>query len=160
MAAPEVKPFQVIQKVDSGASFEVWRSPTGAMRLDWNRQGVVLETMLGFGSHEFATVILRRWEASRRGGLQILILNDFWEMPNYDSGFRILQQEWALKNRSSLVQPLHIVTRSKLVSMGTAVVNLALGGIITVHTQRQTFDAEVKKAGLTPNPQIPFPSTT
>lgn len=141
--------------------FEVWQSPTGALRLDWNRQGAVLETISGFGSHEFATLITRRWDALRRAGaLQILVLADFWDMPNYDSGFRVVQQEWGVKNRSFLIQPFHILTSSKLVSMGTAVTNLALGGIITTHTKRYSFDVEVKKAGLAPKPQMPSFSTT
>jgi hypothetical protein len=160
MALPDAKPFQVIQKVDAGASFEVWRSTAGALRLDWNRQGVVLETMLGYGSHEFGTVIARRWEALRRGGVQVLILIDFWDMPNYDSGFRTTMQDWALKNRTSMVQTVHILTSSKLVSMGVAVANLALGGIITAHTQRPPFDAAVKKLGLAARPQMPSLSAT
>ncbi len=160
MATPDAKPFQVAQKIEAGVSFEVWRTPQGALRLDWNRQGIVLETLFGHGSHEFATVVTRRWEAVRRSGLQVLIIADFWEMPNYDSAFRAIHQEWALKNRSSFVQPLHILTRSKLVSMGTAVTNLALGGIITTYTQRPQFDIVVKKSGFTPNPQMPSLSDT
>ena len=160
MALPDATPYLIAKEVDRGATFEVWRSQLGVMRLDWNRQGAVLETFLGYGSHEFATIITRRWEVLRRGGVQLLMLADFWEMPNYDSGVRTIQQEWILKNRSSVVQPFHVLSRSKMVGMATAVANLALGGIITSHTQRHTFDVIVKKAGLMACPPMPLlPST-
>ncbi len=155
MAEPDVTQSQGVREIEKGATFEVWRSPTGALRLDWTRQGAVLETLLGYGHQEFANVIVRRWEALRRTGVQILILADFSEMPNYDSPVRTTQQEWILKHRPSVIQPFHVLSRSKMVGMAVAVANLALGGMITAHTQRTTFDVVVKKAGLGPNPQMP-----
>jgi hypothetical protein len=41
---------------------------------------------------------------------------------------------------------LHAYTRSKMVSMGVAVANLAIGGIATVHTSQDRFDEALSAA--------------
>ena len=55
---------------------------------------------------------------------------------------------WLVTHRARL-DDLHIVARSKLVTMGVAVANLALGGIIKLHAQREgEFSNALRAAGL------------
>jgi hypothetical protein len=45
-----------------------------------------------------------------------------------------------------------MLTRSQLVSMGATVANLALGGLIKIHTLRTSYDLAVQKLGGPPRP--------
>jgi hypothetical protein len=63
---------------------------------------------------------------------------DLWELESYESELRKQMTSWVMERRS-LVAEMHVLLRSKLVSMGVSVANLALGGIITTHTQRAPF---------------------
>lgn len=152
MAVSDSNQGQVVQ-AGSGPNYEVWQSSTGALRLDWNRLGVVAATVIGHGHAEYGAHITRRWDTAIRGGARITMLVDFSEMPTYESGLRTAMTNWALKNRASL-EPAHILTRSKLVAMGVAVGNLALGGLLTPHATRASFDLIVKKNGIVANPMM------
>jgi hypothetical protein len=150
MAVPDAAQGQIVQ-IENGPTFEVWQSSTGALRLDWNRQGVVTATVLGHGHADYGHHVTRRWDAVIRTSAKIVFLLDFWDMPTYDSGMRTVMTTGVLKHRSS-AEPSHVVTRSKLVGMGVAVANLATGGLFTIHSARVGFDLVVKKNGLPVNP--------
>lgn len=153
MAEPDVAQGSIVQ-VEKGNFYEVWRSPTITLRLDWNRSGAVLHTVWGHGCADSATVITRRWEALRRAHAKITILADFCCLPTYDSAFRVIEQEWIIKNRASL-EPIHVLVSSKIVAMGVAVANLAMGGLMTSYSTRASFDSVVAKHGLPANPTMP-----
>ncbi len=134
----------VVRETEKGATFEVWQG-SGTMRLDWTRQGAMRIIVEGHGHAEYAPPVLRRFETILRTTPRITILADFWEMPGYDSGLRVELSAWGAKHRSSF--DLHVISRSKLVTMGVAVASLAMGGISS-HTQRSSFDAEAKRLGF------------
>lgn len=143
-----------LREVDKGPTFEAWRTGQSAMRLDWTRQGVMRQIVVGHGQAEFGPVVLKRWDAVLQHGGKIVMLLDYWDMATYDSDLRVAQTGWARRNLEK-VESLHMLSRSRLVAMGISVVNLALGGIVTSHTARGTFDAEVKKHGMPLSPVIP-----
>ena len=153
MAAHDVNQGSLVL-FEKGLSFEVWQSRSGVLRLDWNRQGAVASTIQGLGLTEYGPHIIRRWEAVFRASGRITILVDCNEMLSYESGLRVAMTDWALKHRASL-DPLHFLNRSKLVAMGVAVANLAVGGLITSHTTRPSYDLVVRKHGLPVNPSMP-----
>lgn len=123
------------------------------MRLDWSRQGHVRVIVLGHGNADYADAVVARWESVRRINGRVTLYIDFWEMQTYDSGLRVGMTGWATKHRDC-VDGVHVVTRSKLVSMGVSVANLAMGGIFTTHVQRAEFDALMMKLGLPLNPPM------
>jgi hypothetical protein len=141
-----------VREVDRGLTFETWQG-SGAMRLDWSRQGHVRVIVHGHGHVDYADAVVARWESVRRVNGRVTLHIDFWEMPTYDSGLRVGMTGWATKNRDS-VDGVHVVTRSKLVSMGVSVANLAMGGIFTTHVQRAEFDLLMTKLGLPLNPSM------
>jgi hypothetical protein len=54
-----------------------------------------------------------------------------------------------VKDHAKQVVSLDVVARSKLVTMGVAVANLALGGMIKVHTGRAgAYETKLLRAGL------------
>ncbi len=78
---------------------------------------------------------------------RLTLISDFWDMPTYDSAFRLALTDWSLKNRARL-GPIHMLTRSQVVNMGTAVANIALGGLIKTYTLRADFSLAVQKLGV------------
>jgi hypothetical protein len=144
MAVPD--PALEVREIEKGPTFEVWQG-SGTMRLDCTRQGVVRIIVSGHGHAEFVPAVLRRWDGAIRAAGSMTLLVDFWDMPAYDSGLRVPLQGWGVSHRSQ-VEAIHFLSRSKLVAMGAAVSNLALGGMITMHNQQGSFDAVAKKLGL------------
>jgi hypothetical protein len=72
---------------------------------------------------------------------------DAEELVRYDSGVRVAMTEWVSENRSSL-HSVHALVKSKIVAMGAAVANLALGGFVTIHRDRTSFERAIAAAGV------------
>ncbi len=137
-----------LQKVESGPSFEVWRFRSSMLRLDYRRAGIVEMIVIGHGHVEFTQPCHRRWDEALRKHDRLTILADFWNMPGYDSGFRLGLTDWVARHRTQM-DPIHVLTRSQLVSMGVAVANIALGGLIKVHTLKTSYDRVVEGLAAT-----------
>jgi len=101
----------------------------------------------GHGDGRFAPVIVRRFDAILAQDGAVLMLYDMWSMPTYDSQLRVELTDWCRKHLKS-IPALHVAQRSKLVAMGVAVANVALGGLITTHSSRASFDAALRATGL------------
>jgi hypothetical protein len=142
-----------VRIVSSGPSFEIWKGPAGAMRLDWTKKGVVRIIVEGHGYAGYAPAMIRRWNDALRVAPKIGVVVHFWDMPTYDSPFRTETQAWGAKHRDAL-DIVYLLTRSKLVSMGASVLNLALGGIAKVFTKKEEFDIACQKLGLQVNPPM------
>jgi hypothetical protein len=142
-----------VREVEQGPYFEVFRG-SGAMRIDWTRKGALRVIMAGHGDAGYSPLAVRRWDTQLKAG-RFVLLADFWDMQTYDSQVRVGWTGWCTKHRADL-DGLHILLRSKLVAMGVTVANLALGGLITVHTERTKFDALAKTFGFPLNPQLPL----
>jgi hypothetical protein len=134
--------------IDSGDSREHWQGASGTLRLHWNRRGALETTVREHGGEDLVDIVTQRMDSVLRDGGRIVLFFDLGEMHSYDSAMRVRWTDW-LKRHLSQVESLDVVARSKLVAMGVAVANLALGGIITVHAERRgTYEALLLKAGL------------
>jgi hypothetical protein len=142
-----------LEKVESGSDFEVWRFRSTTLHIEWARPGIIAFTVVGHGHAEFAAPCLRRWNVGLRKCGRLTLLSDLWDMPTYDSGFRLAVTDWCVRNRARL-EPSHVLMRSQIVSMGVAVANLALGGLFNVYTLRASYDAAVQKLGV-PSRRVP-----
>lgn len=69
---------------------------------------------------------------------------DFGRLKTYDSEFRKQLTEHYAAHRHQAERP-RLLTGSKLVAMGTAVANLALGGAIVTYTDRPMFEADLRR---------------
>ncbi len=140
--------------VDSGPSFEIWKGPKGGMRIDWTKKGAVRFIVIDYGYAGYAPAITKRWSnailLATEGKIDALV--DFWDMTGYDSQFRIETQTWGQQHPKNLGKVM-LLTRSKLVSMGAAVANLAIGGVLKTFTRKDEFDRESSKLGL---PHVTF----
>ena len=131
------------QKTESGPAFEVWQMRSSTMRLDWSRANAVVLTIAGRGCGEFAPPCVRCWSVAAGRSERLTLFFDFWDMPGYDSAFRVAMTDWMLANRARL-EPMHVLARSPIVRMGVSVVNLSLGGLIHTHGMRATYDSALK----------------
>lgn len=142
-----------VRLIDSGPAFEIWKGPKGGMRLDWTKRGAVRFAVQQYAYTGYAAPILKRWTGAipmaEHG--KVLFLLDFWDMDGYDSQFRIETQTWGRVHQVNLGK-VALLTRSKLVSMGAAAANLAIGGMLKTFTQKAEFERECTRAGFTNTP--------
>jgi hypothetical protein len=149
MSERKMSDSESLTTIESGPTHEVWRFKDATARLDWPRPNMIALTIVGHGHGEFAAPSLRRWDDRLRGSERFTVFNDFWDMPGYDSEIRLAFTRWAQQHRGRL-EPIHLLTRSSLVTMGATVANIPLGGLLRIHTLRGTYDLEFQKHGGAP----------
>lgn len=138
-------------EVASGAGFETWRrqKPSGTLRLHWSPCGAVRMHVEGCGAGAFARLIIDRYDHAVRENGAVLILYDLAKMQNYDTQLRQELTDWCLRHRQS-ISAMHLHAESSVVVMGATVANLLLRGMMKIHSQRESFEAVVREAGLAP----------
>jgi hypothetical protein len=133
--------------VSSDASSQSWKTPRGAMSLRWTDQGAIYVAVDVHGDRLLSPLMTRRADTLlARARLKFFF--DFWQMPTYDSEMRT---EWPgfLVTHRARVDEIHVVARSKLVAMGVAVANIALGGVIKSYPAPMgPFEKALTQAGL------------
>ena len=107
-------------------------------RLDLFAAGPLL--VLRFSDHgegEFATPIIAAFDGIAGRGEKAEMFFEMGGMFNYDSALRTRLTVHFVRHRPKIAS-LHVFTRSRIVSMGVSVANLALG-LITVHANLASF---------------------
>ncbi len=144
----EPTPLQPLVHLDDGPRHESWGAKSGSLRIEWTQDGSVLVTLDGHGDGRFAQVIARRCESLLVGESEhISLFFDAWTMTSYDSALRVDLTAWVKKRRTQISR-LHVAFQSKLVAMGVAVANVALGDMIRAHSARDSFDRLLRDAGF------------
>lgn len=82
----------------------------------------------------------------------LVVFHDWLDMIGYTSECRTRLTRWSLDRRSAYAD-VHLAVRSKLVSMGVEVANLALGGLIRTHGSRASLEAALALALRLPDGQ-------
>jgi hypothetical protein len=121
-----------------------WRGPNGALEISQLAASVVYLQLSGVTEQPAAPVIERTLAKQFAGGERLATFWDLGELVNYHSDVRIFSTRVLLAHRKQ-ISAIHTFTRSKLVAMGVSVANLALGGIITAHPQRESFEAALNQ---------------
>ncbi|MDI1445734.1 hypothetical protein [Polyangium sp. 6x1] len=106
---------------------------------------VVYEQVSGYLEKEVVSKITQPIDKLIGQGAKPIIFNDWWELSGYDSDARLKLTDWIFWIRGKIVGS-HILVRSKIVSMGVSIANLALGGMLTVYTDRQEFTLAYHRA--------------
>jgi hypothetical protein len=120
-------------------------APGGESRVWSPAPGIVATSFVGYGSTAFAAVIKRDVTAFCEPGTRSALFTDWYEMTGYDSAARVELTRWMATMRPR-VSEFHLLVRSKLVAMGVAVANLALGGWISSTSNRATFQQLLDRA--------------
>jgi hypothetical protein len=78
------------------------------------------------------------------GTRKICAFHDWLDVTGYDSKVRSRLTSWSRQHLSAFDE-VHMCIRSKIVSMGVQLVNIALNGVIRVHTERTRMEVELRR---------------
>src|SRR5262249_8030900 len=78
---------------------------------------------------------------------RVVLFSDAELLQGYAPEVRPMTSDWVKALGPKLVCD-HVLVRSKVVAMGLAVANLALGGILKGYSSRSEFNAAAKAAGV------------
>ena len=105
----------------------------------------MLTQLSGYGEGRFADPIIAALDEALTGRGPVLFFLELSTMENYDSTLRTRLTAHISQNRPRITG-VHVLARSRLVAMGVAVANLALGGMITNHENLAAFQAALDRA--------------
>jgi hypothetical protein len=100
---------------------------------------VYLTEVRGFMTRDMARLIIDRAGLMFARQPRVHGFHNWLQMNNYESACRVDLTAWVLRHRAQSV--LHIGVASRMVAMGVAVANLALGDLIHVHADAESLDA-------------------
>jgi hypothetical protein len=112
---------------------------------------IVLVQLSGFGEEAYAEHVIEAIDRPLERGARLKLFLDMEGMTNYDSALRTKLTTRLLQCRDQ-IDAMVVLARSRIVTMGVSVANLALGGIISVHEDRlefaRAFETELRKSGV------------
>jgi hypothetical protein len=117
------------------------------VQLAWTPDNAMRVDMEGHGDARFAPVITEQMEALATPARKLAVFFDVWGMRTYDAAFRAALTSWVADHRDAIAE-FHVGLDSKIVAMGVAVANLALGGLVQAHTDRAVFSELLRARGL------------
>lgn len=113
--------------------------------------GILLVQLSGYGEEEYAACIIEAIDRAVESRSRVKMFYDMEGMSNYDSALRTKLTARFLQCRKE-IDALAVLAKSRLVSMGITVANLALGGMIKMHQDRAAFtgafESELRKSGV------------
>lgn len=121
--------------------------PRDAVRLDTGRGAicywqlaphVYMTEVRGLMTQPMSQLIMKQAEPLYAMGGKVHGFHNWYAMDNYDSVCRVELTSWVLSHRAQ--SSLHIGLRSRMVAMGVAVANLALGSLIHVHNEPRAME--------------------
>lgn len=112
-----------------GSQLGIW-SPAAAL---------LVIHVVGHGKGEFAALINEAFDRVTSNGARVHLFIDLGRMSGYDTALRVECTEH-FRTRLASFESLQVLVQSRFVAMGVAVANLALRGLVTVHTLRAAFD--------------------
>lgn len=115
-----------------------WRGRHGALEITQLAQHVLNLQLSGVTDQPAAPLIERTLAKQFSMTEQLATFWDLGELVNCHVDVRVFATRVLLAHRPQIIA-IHAFTRSKLVSMGVSVANLALGGIVRSHPTREGF---------------------
>jgi hypothetical protein len=122
-----------------------WKGAQGEVEVLRLSPTVVYLRMEGIAEQPSGPTVERALLSLFRGSHGLHTFWDLRDLINYHSDLRVCSTNALLANRTDLLS-LHTLSTSKIVAMGVAVANLALGGIITSHKSAMSFESAVREA--------------
>jgi hypothetical protein len=113
--------------------------------------GILLIQLSGIGEEEYAEHVIEAIDRQLERGARLRLFIDMEGMTNYDSAMRTKLTTRLLQCRNE-IDAMVVMAKSRIVTMGVSVANLALGGIIRAHEDRgefvEAFESELRKSGV------------
>jgi hypothetical protein len=124
------------------------KSPRGDVVMWAPTQSVLVSVVRGHGDEPLAELIIKEQERLLSGRRDAVSFFDALDFHGYDPVFRTSMAAFARRARSAgQLRSIQALTRSKLVAMGIAVVNLAIGQLIHVMAEPKAFEDALVREG-------------
>ncbi len=121
----------------------IWKGSQGEVEISRVGSSVALLRMVGVAEHAAAPVIEVALSSLFAGAHSLHTFWDLRDLVQYHSAVRVVSTNVLLNHRSSVLS-VHTLSTSKIVAMGVAVANLALGGIVENHTNAASFEGALR----------------
>jgi hypothetical protein len=117
---------------------ELWRSGKAEVRCSVPADSVVLIVASGHPTPDLTPLFLMEVERRIRRGLRVHWFGDYADVPGYESEVRMALTDFLAKHKDKF-ESVTVLARHRLLAMGVAVANLAVGGKISVTVDREKF---------------------
>lgn len=114
----------------------------GSVHLSRPARGVVQTVVRGHATTEIAERIIAWVDGAIAAGERPAVFHDWDGATGYEPRVRPMLANWYRRVRKE-VSSVHVFTRSKVVSMGVALVSIAMNNSIVAHGNRAAFEAEL-----------------
>jgi hypothetical protein len=122
-----------------------FRTERGRLAVWRPASNIVLGQLSGYGAETFADPILAALERALASGGRVCVFLDLELMDDYDSALRTrLNARFRAEERG--ISTLAVLARSRLLSMGVVVANLAFGDRVALHSECVTFEVDLDEA--------------
>jgi len=120
------------------------QQPTGLVEVWALSAHVYVTRCVGNMSDPHAELMITYAEEMKRRahGHGMIVFHDWLHMTGYAPGCRARLTTWSVANLSCYAS-VHMALQSKIVAMGVSLANLALGGIITTHSDLESLEAKL-----------------
>jgi hypothetical protein len=135
-----------------------YKIPAGAARVASTRgefvlwapaPSVVMQIAVGHGGAEIVEQLMKENDRLMAGRRDVLAFFDGLAFTSYDSGFRTSLSGQARRQLDAgQIKAVTVLSRSKLVAMGSAVVNMALGSRFEIVANLRAFESRLVAAGV------------
>ncbi|UJR85395.1 hypothetical protein [Sandaracinus amylolyticus] len=133
-----------IQKRQVGTSIEEWSTERGGLRAERLGRQLLVFRARGHLAADLVELFERQVTAMFDDGAPHVFF-DGTEMSGYDSEFRLRIAKYLVSVRDR-AQSLNVYTPHRMVAMGAAVVNVAVGGVLSVFDERASFERALEQA--------------
>jgi len=103
-----------------------------------------MTVVTGFMTRDMAQLLMDRADGLYARCREVYGFHNWLGMQNYETACRVELTDWVLRHRHQSV--LHIAVASRMVAMGVAVANLALGNLIHVHSTLSGLESALARA--------------
>ncbi len=121
----------------------IWKGSHGEVEISRMGPAVAHVRMAGVAEQAAAPVIEVALSSVFAGTHSLHTFWDLRELVQYHSAVRVVSTNVLLNHRAHLLS-VHTLSTKKIVAMGVAVANLALGGMIENHTTAASFDGALR----------------
>lgn len=118
-------------------------SPRGEFAYWQLSPSVIATEVRGFMTHDMARAIIESASPLFESQARVHGFHNWLHMVNYESACRVDLTAWVLKNRTKAF--MHIGFTSRMVAMGVAVANMALGNILSVYADEKALTEALRK---------------
>jgi hypothetical protein len=122
-----------------------WQIEGGNLGIWLPGKDLLVVQIAGHGGEEFVTPIGQAFDQALESSGSVRMYFDVGKLHKYDSPLRTRLTTRFLRDRGRIAG-IDILVQSKIVSMGVAVANLALGGLIKSYARRPDFDSALDDA--------------